>query len=585
MNEIIIGIDLGTSNSEVSVVEDGRVTVIADGDKKILPSYVGIDDGGNLIIGDEARNQYLLYPERTVKSIKRLMGQNTQVQLADQSYSPQEISAMILKRLKTIAESYLGQTVSKAVITVPAYFSDAQRQATRQAGEIAGLNVVRMINEPTAAALTYDANQAEQKKLLVYDLGGGTFDVSVVNIEQGVVEVLSSHGNNHLGGDDFDQKIIQYLIDYIQTTYAVDVRLYSKAMARISKAAEQAKFVLSDQPYAQIDEEYLLEHNGVAIHLSVELSRMQYEEMIEDSINLTMDAVHIALKGAKFIASDIDEIVLVGGSTRTPCIRERLLNEFGFEPHDEVDADLCVAMGAAIQAAMINDQQVDKVLVDVTPYTYGTSAIGLLNGESYPFKYEAIIHKNSVLPSRKTDAFVTNQDGQEFVDITIYQGEDLDALNNVKIAEFRVEGLLDVKAGNTILVTLELDLNGILHVSAQEKATGLIKSITVNNALSQAESSSVKAATQRISALFGKLDSSLYEQDKLNNEQSLHPEIESAQQVITRAENLLDSVSAEDKEDMVTLIEAIQHCIDDEDIVGLNKPVTELNDIIYYVES
>lgn len=360
-------------------------------------------------------------------------------------------------------------------------------------------------------------------------MGGGTFDVSVVNIEQGVVEVLSSHGNNHLGGDDFDQKIIQYLIDYIQTTYAVDVRQYSKAMARISKAAEQAKFVLSDQPYAQIDEEYLLEHNGVAIHLSVELSRMQYEEMIEDSINLTMDAVHIALKGAKFTASDIDEVVLVGGSTRTPCIRERLLNEFGFEPHDEVDADLCVTMGAAIQAAMINDQHVDKVLVDVTPYTYGTSAIGLLNGESYPFKYEAIIHKNSVLPTRKTEAFVTNQDGQEFVDITIYQGEDLDALNNVKIAEFRVEGLLDVKAGNTILLTLALDLNGILHVSAQEKASGLTKSITVTNALSQAETSSVKVATQRISALFGKLDASLYEQDKLNTgEQAPHPEIESA---------------------------------------------------------
>lgn len=586
MNEIIIGIDLGTSNSEVSVVEDGKVTVIADGGKKILPSYVGIDDHGNIIIGEVARNQYLLYPERTVKSIKRLMGQNTQVQLADQSYSPQEISAIILKRLKTIAESYLGQTVSKAVITVPAYFSDAQRQATREAGEIAGLEVVRMINEPTAAALTYDANQVEQKKLLVYDLGGGTFDVSVVNIEQGVVEVLSSHGNNHLGGDDFDQKIIQYLIDYIQTTYAVDVRQYSKAMARISKAAEQAKFVLSDQPYAQIDEEYLLEHNGVAIHLSVELSRMQYEEMIEDSINLTMDAVHIALKGAKFTASDIDEVVLVGGSTRTPCIRERLLNEFGFEPHDEVDADLCVTMGAAIQAAMINDQQVDKVLVDVTPYTYGTSAIGLLNGESYPFKYEAIIHKNSVLPTRKTEAFVTNQDGQEFVDITIYQGEDLDALNNVKIAEFRVEGLLDVKAGNTILLTLALDLNGILHVSAQEKASGLTKSITVTNALSQAETSSVKVATQRISALFGKLDASLYEQDKLNTgEQAPHPEIESAKKVVSKAENLLDSVSAEDKEDIVALIEVIHRCIEDEDIVGLNKPVTELNDIIYYLES
>lgn len=587
MNDIIIGIDLGTSNSEVSVVKQGKVTVIADGHHKILPSYVGINDHGDIIVGEIAKNQYLLYPDRTVKSIKRLMGGNTSVKLAEQDFSAQEISAIILKHLKAVAENYLGQSVSKAVITVPAYFSDTQRQATYEAGKIAGLDVVRMINEPTAAALTYDANQAEKKHLLVYDLGGGTFDVSVVNIEAGVVEVLSSHGDNHLGGDDFDQKIIQYLLDHIQATYAVDARQYSKAMARITRAAEQAKFVLSDQPYAQIDEEYLLEHNGVAIHLSIELSRMQYEEMIEDYINLTMDAVHTALTGAKIKASDIDEVILVGGSTRTPCVRERLLNEFGFEPHGEVDADLCVTMGAAIQAAMINGQQVDKVLVDVTPYTYGTSAIGVLNGEPYPFTYEPIIHKNSVLPSRKTEAFVTHQHGQEFVDITIYQGEDFDALNNVKIAEFRVEGLLDIEAGNTIVLTLELDLNGILHVSAVEKATGLSKSITVNNALSQAESGSVKVATQRISALFGKLDSSLYEQNKLNSDedQAIHPEVELAQAAISNAEKLFDDISNEDKEDILDLIKLLRECIDEQDITGLEKPATELNDIIYYLQS
>jgi molecular chaperone DnaK (HSP70) len=358
MNETIIGIDLGTTNSEVSLVEQGKVTVIADGDKNILPSFVGIDDNGEIIVvGETARNQYLVYPERTVKSIKRLMGQNTQVDLADQTYSPQEISAIILKRLKAIAEKHLGQAVSKAVITVPAYFSDAQRKATHEAGEIAGLEVVRMINEPTAAALAYDASQSESRHVLVYDLGGGTFDVSVVNIEEGVVEVLSSHGDNHLGGDDFDQQIIEYLLDHIQSTYGMDARSHSKAMARISRAAENAKLLLSDQPYVQIEEEYLLEHEGSAIHLSVELSRMAYEEMIEDYINATMDAVHIALKGAKFTGSDIDEIVLVGGSTRTPCVRERLFNEFGFEPHGEVDPDLCVTMGAAIQAAMISQNR------------------------------------------------------------------------------------------------------------------------------------------------------------------------------------------------------------------------------------
>ena len=586
MNETIIGIDLGTTNSEVSLVEQGEVKVIAVGDKNILPSFVGIDDNGDIIVGETARNQYLVYPERTVKSIKRLMGQDTQVDLAGQSYNPQEISAIILKRLKAIAEKYLGKRVSKAVITVPAYFSDAQRKATHEAGEIAGLDVVRMINEPTAAALAYDANQSESKHVLVYDLGGGTFDVSVVNIEAGVVEVLSSHGDNHLGGDDFDQQIIEYLLDHIQTAYGVDARGHSKAMARISRTAENAKFLLSEQPYVQIDEEYLLEHEGSAIHLSIELSRMEYEEMIEDYINATMDAVHIALKGAKFTSSDIDEIVLVGGSTRTPCVRERLFNEFGFEPHGEVDPDLCVTMGAAIQGAMIGGHDVDTVLVDVTPYTYGTSVLGTLNGETYPFVFVPVIHKNSVLPNRKTEAFSTSHDGQETVEITIFQGEDPDALNNVKIGEFHVEGLQDVEAGNIITLTLDLDLNGILHVSAEEKSTGLVKSITIKNALSNFESGTLDTARQRITSLFGKLDASLYEQDAINDEEAPDAtEIESARVLIAKAESLFDQVSNEDKEDMIDLIETITGCIDAKDISGLDDPVEQLNDIIYYLES
>lgn len=586
MNDIIIGIDLGTTNSEVSIVENGKVRVIADGDSKMLPSFVGMDDNGQIIVGETARNQYLVYPERTIKSIKRLMGQDTHVVLAEQSYTPQEISAIILKRLKAIAENHLGQTVSKAVITVPAYFSDAQRQATREAGEIAGLEVVRMINEPTAAALAYDANQSESKHVLVYDLGGGTFDVSVVNIESGVVEVLSSHGDNQLGGDDFDQQIVDYLLAHIQDTYQVDVRAHSKAMARITRAAEEAKFLLSDQPYAQIEEEYLLEHEGVAIHLSHELSRMAYEEMIEDYINATLDAVHIALKGAKFTTGDIDEILLVGGSTRTPCIRERLLNEFGFEPHSEVNPDLCVTMGAAIQAAMIAGQEVDTVLVDVTPYTYGTSAIGSLDGSPYPFMYVPIIHKNSVLPNRKSDAFATSFDGQEAVDITLYQGEDPDALNNVKIGEFRVEGLLDVAAGNVITLTLALDLNGMLQVSAQEKDTGLEKSITIKNALSEFEGDALDTAKQRINSLLGQMDPRVIEHEPPEEKAVIiAPEIIAAGELITKAEGLFGQVSNEDKEDMIDLIETLTNCIDAKDIQGLDDPTRELQDIIYYLES
>jgi len=574
MNDIIIGIDLGTTNSEVAVVENGNVTVIADHGNKILPSFVGIDDQGDVLVGETARNQYLIYPERTVKSIKRLMGQDTRVTMAGQQYTPQEISAIILKRLKAIAESYAGRPIGKAVITVPAYFSDAQRQATREAGEIAGLDVVRMINEPTAAALVYGAGREDAKRMLVYDLGGGTFDVSVVNVQSGVVEVLSSHGDNHLGGDDFDQLIVDHIVEHLRQQHGVELEEHGKAMARISRAAEQAKRRLSDEPFVQIEEEYLLEHRGTPIHLNLELARSRYEDMIADHINATMDATHIALKGAKLTASDIDEIILVGGSTRTPCIRERLFDEFGFEPHGEVDPDLCVAMGAAMQAAMINGQQIDTVLVDVTPYTFGTSALGYLDGMPYPYQFVPIIHKNSVLPARKSEAFMTYQDNQREVMVRIFQGEDPDALNNVEIGEFLVEDLLDVPAGNIITLTLDLDLNGILHVSAREKASGKEKTITINNAISRFESAELSAAKQRIDGLFGAADG-----------ESESPAAAEARKLIQKAEALFDSVSAEDKDDMVDLIEAITDCLASGDDNGLKEPVERLSDILYYLES
>ena len=579
MNDIIIGIDLGTTNSEVAVVENGKVQVITTAGKKILPSVVGIDDNGEILVGETARNQYLLYPERTIRSIKRLMGQDTKVLMAGKSYSPQEISAIILKRLKAIAEQHVGQTIGKAVITVPAYFSDAQRQATHEAGQIAGLDVVRMINEPTAAALVYGAGESAAKRMLVYDLGGGTFDVSVVNVQAGVVEVLSSHGDNHLGGDDFDQQIVNHIQEHIQALHGVDITQHSKALARISRAAENAKLLLSDEPFATIEEEYLFEHAGTPIHLSLELARSTYEEMIDDYINATMDAVHIALKGARLTASDIDEIILVGGSTRTPCIRERLFDEFGFEPHSEVDPDLCVAMGAATQAAMINGQQIDTVLVDVTPYTYGTSAIGYLDGISYPYQFIPIIHKNSVLPSRKSEAFETYHDGQKVVEITIYQGEDPDALNNIKIGEFLVEDLKDVPAGNIITITLDLDLNGMLHVSAREKATGLEKSITINNVISRFETEALHNAKQRIDSLFGQTDNG--ERDSATESEA----VASAQQLIKKAESLFDTVSAEDREDMINLIETISTGIAEGNDQALAEPVAQLADIIYYLES
>lgn len=583
MSDIIIGIDLGTTNSEAAVVDRGRVKVIEGGYGKILPSFVGVGAGGELLIGESARNQYSLHPERTVKSIKRLMGQDVTVNLAGQTYAPPEISAIILRRLKQTAEICLGRAVDKAVITVPAYFSDAQRQATRLAGEIAGLEVVRMINEPTAAALAYGALHSEGKRMLVYDLGGGTFDVSVVRSENGVVEVLSSHGDNRLGGDDFDRMIADYLLDQLRQRYPLDVGADAKAMARLVRAAEKAKLTLSDQPYVIVEEEYLLSHDGMPVHLSAELSRPDYEAMIEDSINRTLEAVHIALRDAGMKVKDIDEILLVGGSTRTPCIRERLFELFGFQPHGEIDADLCVAMGAAIQASVTAGEKAGTVLVDVTPYTYGTSALGSLNGEPYPFAYVPIIHKNSVLPSRKTEAFATTRDGQDYVDVAVFQGEDPDALNNIRIGEFRIGGLQDVKAGNVVTVTLDLDVSGLLQVSAREKATGLEKSIAIKHALARFQSDALEAARQRVTSLFGQMEPKSAPSPDISAASTA--EAAAARTVVDKARKLMEHASGDDRDDMAQLIEIIESHIDSGNVDALAESVDRLSDIVYYLES
>jgi len=403
MKDIIVGIDLGTTNSEIAVWRDGHPVVLADDSgRKILPSVVGVTETGALLVGEEARNQALLHPERTVRSVKRRMGKDERIRLGDRDYAPQEISAMILRRLKEIAERRLGHPVTKAVITVPAYFSDAQRQATREAGEIAGLEPVRILNEPTAAALTYEAGQGEGKRIVVYDLGGGTFDVSVVRIQDGVVEVVSGHGNNHLGGDDFDAKLAGHILDHLRIKHGVDVTGDLRAMARITRAAEDAKKRLSDEPFVRVEEEYLADSDGKPVNLSLEIGRDTYEELIEPFIEETLDAVHVALKGAGLTVSQVDEILLVGGATRTPLIRRRLEETFDMAPRGEVDPDLCVALGAAIQAAAIAGEEVSAVLVDVTPYSFGISVLGEIDGEPYPYRFAPIIPKNTPIPVRRS---------------------------------------------------------------------------------------------------------------------------------------------------------------------------------------
>ncbi len=579
MTDEILGIDLGTTNSEIAIYLDGRPEVLRDDQGRIiLPSVVGLTETGELLVGEEARNQFLLYPERTVRSIKRRMGSDAKVQLGEREYTPQEISAIILSRLKEIAQARLGRPIRKAVITVPAYFSDTQRQATREAGEIAGLEVARIINEPTAAALVYEAAQHQGKRILVYDLGGGTFDVSVVRIEQGVVEVISSHGNNHLGGDDFDHKIVEHVLEHLKLKHGVDVADRPQAMARILRSAEDAKKQLSDHPYARIAEEYLAEHSGQPVNLDLELSREEYEDMIAPFIEETLGAIHIALESAGLTSSQVDEILLVGGATRTPLIRRRLVEAFGTQPRGEVDPDLCVAMGAAIQGAAMTGTEVSAVLVDVTPYTFGTSALGELNGELYPYHYVPIIPKNTPIPARMSEVFFTVLDEQTDVDVRIYQGENNDALENIKIGEFRVSGLSREPAGNPVIVDLALDRNGILQVSAREKKTGLERRITIDNATSRYDREQLDEARQRIGALFG-------DQEQAASVGSGAATDSAVDALLARASAKLDETGEEDRTEIIDLIEAIRDARSSGDSAALEDVRSQLQDLLFYLET
>ncbi len=578
MSENIIGIDLGTTNSEVAIVINGKVEILEiHNGSCLLPSVVSVADDGLMLVGDAALNQYTLYPERTVKSIKRQMGSNQKVSLNGQDYTPQEISALILKRLKQIAEKHIGEPIQKAVITVPAYFSDAQRQATRDAGKIADLDVVRIINEPTAAAMAYESHHQGQKHIMVYDLGGGTFDVSIVRLEDDVVEVLASHGDNHLGGDDFDQKIIDYVIQHLSEEYGVsDDDITSQVMARIRRAAETAKIRLSTDPFAMIEEEYLLNVDDKIVHLSLELSRRDYEEMITPFIDKTLQASHIAIEGAKLSVSDLDEILLVGGATRTPLVSLRLENEVGLPTRQHINPDLCVASGAATQAAVIAGNKVNSVLIDVTPYTFGTSAVSMLDGELYPHKFIPIIRKNTAIPASHTEVFYTFHDDQEEVNVAVYQGEDQDALNNIEIGDFLMKGLSKVPEGNEILTTFNLDIDGILQVTSIEKCTGMEVSIIIDNAISQFDDEAVTQAKRRIGTLLNESD--IVDIDAIDVKSSKKNHV-----LIEKAETLMESASEDDREDLVNGVEQLKDLLAQG--ADIEEASAELSDLVYYLES
>ena len=601
--EPIIGIDLGTTNSEVAIISGGRPQVVREGDEAILPSCVGLDEAGNVIVGRQARNQAAAAPERTVLSVKRLMGTGTRVRMGEDEYTPQEISAFILKALKERAERALGREVRKAVITVPAYFTDAQRQATREAGEIAGLTVVRIINEPTAAALSYENRGEGHRRILVYDLGGGTFDVSVVGIEEGVVEVLATTGDNRLGGDDFDALVVERLDAHIETEMGIggarDDRLLQ---ARLARAAEHAKMELSDQPYVRVEEDHVASVDGEARHLSCELARADFESDVEELLARTMQAVTTALNDADVRPSQLDRILMVGGSTRIPRITALLAERLGQEPHGEVDPDLCVALGAAVQAGIEMGQDMPAVLVDVTPYTFGTSAVGELYGMPYAHEFVPLIRRNSKLPATRTQVFFTMHEEQEAVEIKVYQGEDPDALKNVEIGTFRISGLNRQQGARDegLLFTYSLDLDGLLHVHARERATGREIRGVVENALGRSTEEALGAARERVSALWGDEgaggeatggDAGEPMEEAAGGSAGRWPE-EAARpgvppeirETLERAEKALDIAPAEDREEMVDLMEDLRDALKAgrlEQAAGVKK---DLDEILFYLE-
>ncbi len=606
MSDVIVGIDLGTTNSEVAVVRDGRPQVLpVDGDP-ILPSVVGLAEDGRLLVGKPARNQWVLAPDRTVKSIKRKMGQDTTVSLGGQSFRPQEISAMILRRLKEAAEAELGVPVRKAVITVPAYFNDSQRQATREAGALAGLEVVRIINEPTAAALTYNPAQTGTERFLVYDLGGGTFDCSIVQAEAGVFEVLASHGDTQLGGDDFDDLLLDYVADEFAELYGVDLRADRVAKARLLRAVEAAKRHLSDHPFARIEEEFISEKDGVPLHFSTEIERGEYEDLIRPLIDRTMECVQMALDDARWTASRIDRVVLVGGSTRTPLIGQLLEERLGQPAHREVHPDLCVALGAAVQAGIVAGQNVGAVLVDITPHTLGIKCLEYPDDytrSANEFKYAPIIKRNTPLPASRSEVFCTVTDGQPTVEIDVYQGESGDVRRNHRVGRFLVEGLARVPAGNQVVVQLDLTLDGTLKVTAREKATGLQKQVHIENALARFAVEERDAARARLDRLWGngRVGGGGDEADGTDTPPPasrppadvplLFPgpaegqrELVQARALLEKAERVREKVSDEDRAELDRLTERVRVALTDRAWGDLTAASNELADVLFYLE-